>query len=240
VSGPLFPQFNDEALPDPAASDAAPDAPADHEGRTPYRGERNDPIFGYLIAVAVSLGTAPFLPEGADLRYTLAWGTLAAFGVLAWLLGTGSPIGEERPENLGWGLVLGVILSAPLLGFASAPLTGLAKRLFLDVGLGVGTVAAFVVFVWPLGETLFFRGLMQQAFPWWAVVGLATLWNLILFFPLLDVGNFPAPAALTVVILLMQNVLYSYVRARNGLAATWFTQITCNVLLLVVPSVVGG
>src|SRR5262245_7915246 len=49
-----------------------------------YRGATSDPVFGYLIAIALSVGLTPLLPSGADLRYTLAWGVMAGFGVLAW------------------------------------------------------------------------------------------------------------------------------------------------------------
>src|SRR5215510_14631788 len=57
-----------------------------------YRGATSDPVFGNLIAIALSVGLTPLLPASADLRYTLAWGVLAGFGVLAWLLGNSARI----------------------------------------------------------------------------------------------------------------------------------------------------
>src|SRR5689334_6909788 len=42
-----------------------------------YRGATSDPVFGYLIAIALGVGLTPLLPAGADLRYTLAWGVMA-------------------------------------------------------------------------------------------------------------------------------------------------------------------
>ncbi|MBC7812226.1 MAG: hypothetical protein H7175_13810, partial [Burkholderiales bacterium] len=51
-------------------------------GPVAYRGAANDPAFGYLIALALSIGLTA-LPNSADLRYTLAWSVLALFGVLA-------------------------------------------------------------------------------------------------------------------------------------------------------------
>ncbi|MEO1441777.1 MAG: hypothetical protein AAFV33_15375, partial [Chloroflexota bacterium] len=63
-----------------------------------YRATASDPFFGYIIALAVSFGLTPMLPDGAPMRYTVAWGLLAGFGVLAWLLGNGERITQERPE----------------------------------------------------------------------------------------------------------------------------------------------
>jgi predicted membrane protein len=213
----------------PAADDGADGA----EQRPRYRGERSDPIFGYLVAVAVALGTAPFLPAQADLRYTLSWGALAAFGVLAWLLGNSTRIADERPEDLAWGVVFGLILALLFLAFGGGTLSSALSRLF--VGMNIGTVLAYMVFVMPLGETLFFRALMQNSQPFWAVALFATVWAGILFLPLLDVGRFPAPSALIMLMLLMMNLIYGYVRDRNGLAAAWLCQITCNVILLALP-----
>jgi predicted membrane protein len=214
-------------------SDTADDSTATGNARPRYRGERSDPIFGYLVAVAVALGTAPFLPAQADLRYTLSWGALAGFGVLAWLLGNSARVSDERPEDLAWGVVFGLILALLFLAFGGGTLSSTLSRVF--VGMNIGTVLAYMVFVMPLGETLFFRALMQNSQPFWAVALFCTVWAGILFLPLLDVGRFPAPSALIMLMLLMMNLIYGYVRDRNGLAAAWLCQITCNVILLALP-----
>jgi len=39
-----------------------------------------------------------------------------------------------------------------------------------------------------------------------------------------------------VVLLLMTNLLYVYVRERNGLASSWICQIVCNLIILYIPS----
>jgi membrane protease YdiL (CAAX protease family) len=206
--------------------------------RVAYRGEASDPLFGYLIAIALSIGLLPLLSQGgADLRYTLAWGAMAAFGVLAWLLGGGERIGQERPENLVWGVVLGLIVGAPLLAFGGSLLTTTAKQLFTD--MTVGALLAYLIFVMPLAETLFFRGLLQQGRSFWVVAIMSSIWTGLLYLPLLNIGQYPAPTAVIAVALVMMNVMYSYVRQRNGLAAAWLCQITANVVLMVVPFISG-
>ncbi|MFN8372248.1 MAG: CPBP family glutamic-type intramembrane protease [Anaerolineae bacterium] len=206
--------------------------------RVAYRGEASDPLFGYIIAIALSIGLLPLLGQnGADLRYTLAWGALAAFGVLSWLLGSGTRIAQERPENLVWGVIFGFIVGVPLLAFGGSTLSTTVKRLF--EGMTVGSLLAYLIFVMPLAETLFFRGLLQQGRSLWLVALLSTIWSALLYLPLLDISRYPAPSVVIAVALIMMNVMYSYVRQRNGLAAAWLCQITANIALLVVPFISG-
>jgi hypothetical protein len=225
-----------------AAADFTP-ATDDDDAEEPitYRAAGSDPIFGYLIAMALCIGLTPLIPDNADLRLVLAWSALAFFGVLAWLLGTTTRIGEEQPENLAWGVTFGLIVGAPLFLIGGATLATTAELIF-QTGVGDtlqllprGVILALLVFVMPLGETLFFRGIMQINRPF-AVVGLlASLWSMALFLPALDVGRFPAVAVLIATALLMINLIYSYVRQRNGLAAAWLCQIVVNVILLFIP-----
>jgi membrane protease YdiL (CAAX protease family) len=162
---------------------------------------------------------------------------MAAFGVLAWLLGSGTRITQEKPENLVWGMVFGVILGIPLLLFGSSVLSTTTHQLFAE--MTIGTLLAYVVFVMPLAETLFFRGLLQEGRSFWVVALLSSIWSILLYFPLLDIGRFPAPSLVIAVMLIMMNVMYSYVRQRNGLAAAWLCQITANVVLLFIPFLSG-
>ena|SRR5664279_186569 len=206
-----------------------------------YRGTGSDPTFGYLVALALSFGLLPLIPNNADLRYTLVWGLLALFGVLSWLFGTTTRIGREKIENLAWGGVLGLIVAAPLLLISGNTLTTTVHLLF-QTGIGTdihmlppGAVLAYLVFIMPLGETLFFRGFMQQNRSFWLVGALSSIWSLVLFVPMLDIGRFPAIAVLISIVLATINVIYSYVRQRNGLAAAWVCQIVINVVLLFLP-----
>lgn len=204
--------------------------------RVPYRGA-SDPLFGFIIAAALSVGLTPLLPESVELRYTLAWGALAGVSVLSWLLGAMERIGQERPENLGWGVLYGLLLGIPFLVFLSQLiLAPAADRLF--PGMSAGSLLAFLVFVMPLSETLFFRGLLQSQLMAWIVGFLATLWNIVLFFPVMwqSIAEHQAVALVIVILLLMTNLLYVYVRERNGLAAAWICQIVSNLIILYIPA----
>lgn len=196
-----------------------------------YRGATNDPIFGLLLAAAVSIGLMPLIGTGgADVRYTLTWGMLALFGVLAWLFGDAERIGQETPDNVLWGAIFGLVLGVPLLLFGGGTLTEIARAAFPDMTTGV--VLAYLVFVIPLGETLFFRGILQRTRPFWEVGGLATAWAMLQIFPLINKDALPLIAGF---MLIMANMLYSYVHDRNGLAAAWVCQITIHLLLFFVP-----
>lgn len=229
MSSPAFPpQFDDEEYESPFR-----DRPAPVREPVSYRGAASDPVFGYLVAIALSLGLVPLIPDQADLRYVIIWGVMAGFGVLSWLLGDVPRIGQEMPENLAWGLIFGLIVGVPLLMVGGETLHETARRLF--VNMSVGATAAFLVFVMPLAETLFFRGLLQASRPFWLVGALASLWSILVFFPLLDVGRFPAVAVVIGVTLALMNQIYGYVCQRNGLAAAWLCQIVVNLAVLFVP-----
>lgn len=198
-------------------------------------GRIDDPFFFYLLALALSIGLIS-LPAGQhDLRFTLLWLTLAGFGVLAWLLGDTARIGREHPEDLAWGLVFALILSGPLLAFGDSTLGTISQRLF--GALRNASVLTLLVFAMPLAETLFFRGALQQRYSFWLTGLMASLWSVLLFLPVLEMLRFPAIALIVALALLLMNLLYSYVRQRNGLAAAWFCQIGVNLALLFLPLV---
>jgi hypothetical protein len=64
---------------------------------------------------------------------------------------------------------------------------------------------------------------------------LSSVWSILLFLPMIEVGAFPVIAAIIAVALTMMNLIYSYVRLRNGLAAAWLCQIAVNIVLLFIP-----
>ncbi len=226
---------NQATLPDVLESSEGAASRSPAAPRSQYRGA-GDPLFGFVIAAALSIGLTPLLPDSIELRYTLAWGALAGVSVLSWLLGNMERIGQERPDNLGWGILYAVMLGIPFLVFLSQQvLAPAADRLF--PGMTAGSLLAFLVFVMPIAETLFFRGLLQSQLAFWLVGLLATLWNIVLFFPVMwqSVAEFPAVTLVIVILLLTMNLLYVYVRKRNGLAASWICQIAANLIILYIP-----
>lgn len=245
-----LPQYDDSAAdsasePGPAENDPflSQESVEDHPGDgiasvDPGEGVRgSDSLFGLLLAGAVAVGLAPLINSNAfDMRYTLSWGVLAGFGVLAWLFGGMLRIAREKIENAAWGIVFGLILAIPLLGFGGSTLNEGLRLLFTnpetELVLSDGTLLAYLVFVMPLGETLFFRGVLQEGRTFWAAGLLTTLWQLTLFFPLMNRGPYPLIIG---TVLLMANAMYSYARARNGLAAAWLCQITVNLVLIFFP-----
>jgi membrane protease YdiL (CAAX protease family) len=205
-----------------------------------YRGASSDPMFGYLIALALAIGLTALQGEQGEqyqLRYTLVWTIMAGFGVLAWLLGSSARIVQETPENLAWGVVFGLIIATPLLAFGGSTLTTTVTLLFGTMTPGV--LLAYLVFVMPLAETLFFRGVMQETRAFWVVALMSSLWGAVLFFPVINsqraITEFPAVVVVIALALLMMNLTYSYVRRRNGLAAAWICQIVVNLVLLFFP-----
>lgn len=193
----------------------------------------SDPLFGLLLAGAVSIGLMPLInSDAAEMRYTITWGMLAGFGVVSWLIGSGPRIDQDTPENLGWGIIFGLILGVPLLIFGSRSLAQATDLLFGM--MTAGTALAYLVFVMPLGETLFFRGIYQQTYAFWTTALICTLWQLVLFFPLMNREAYPLIMG---AIFLMANLMYGYVRQRNGLAAAWLCQIIINIVVLFIPFV---
>lgn len=252
---PYAPQ--DDYLPDDAYSapqaaapiyvDAEPadDLPEEKPRTVQYRGTNSDPTFGYLIGLALSIGLLPLNPESTDLRYVLVWSVLALFGVMAWLMGNTTRIERETPLNLGWGIALGIIVAVPLLSVGGSTLTATTRALFHVVVNGdpqlltVGSVFALLVFAQPLAETLFFRGVLHQTQPFWIVGILASVWTGVLYLPMIDMQRFPGVALILAVAFVMMNMVYSYVRHRNGLAAAWVCQIVVNLILLFFPFATG-
>lgn len=202
-----------------------------------YRGGGGDPIFGFLLALAVSIGLTPVLPASADMRFTLVWGVLASISVLSWLLGSFERITQDTPENLLWGVTFGILLGVPFVLFFFNTFGASARLMFPQMSAGV--LLAYLVFVMPLAETLFFRGLLQQSLEFWMVGLLGGIWGILLFFPVMwgEILQAPAVAFFLAVALFTMSMMFSYVRERNSLASAWVCQIVVNVILFFLPYV---
>lgn len=204
-----------------------------------YRSTTVDPSFGFVMAIAISIGLAPLVGTGdPSMRYTLSWGALAAFGVLAWLLGNLQPVTSEQPDDLMWGIVFGLLIGVPVMLFGGGLLGGAARRLFLN--MTPGEVLAYAIFVMPIAETLFFRGILHGSRPFWMVALMGAFWSFVLYLPLLNIAQFPLVALVVCLMLVLLNVMYGYVRERNGLAAAWLCQIVANIVVIFLPFVASG
>ena len=203
------------------------------ESEPTYRAEASDLLFGYLLAIAVSIGLTPLLPEQAALRYTLAYAILMGFGGLTWVLGA-PPRVDEAPQQLVRGLFIGIIIGLPFFLIGGSGLRGTVARLFPELPSGV--VLAYALFIITPAETLFFRARAQRHLPWLVVAALATAWCLLLYLPLLEPLRFPYPTTLIAVAIGTMNVLFSYLCQRSGLAAAFITQLAAYTILLFFPA----
>ncbi len=198
-----------------------------------------DPVFGYILAMALSVG---LMPLQANTRYVLLWAFMAAMGGMAFLLGSGIRLKVTDPGDLLWGIGLGVFTGGALMLTGGDTLRTVSERLF---GAGQGDtplldswVFQATVFVMPIAESLFFRGAMQRAYGIPVVAGLASVWSVLMFFPSLGLGDAPAVGVVLGTAIVLLNFLYSYVHWRHGLAASFFCQVIAGTLLLLVPCLV--
>jgi hypothetical protein len=198
-----------------------------------------DPVFGYVMAMALSVGLTPLQ---TNLRYILLWTFLAAMGGMAFLLGSGIRMKVTDPADLLWGIGLGIFTGGALMLVGFDTLATASERLFsagqTDSRLFDTWVFQATVFVMPIAESLFFRGAMQRVHPIPMVAVLASLWSVLMFFPNLSLGKTPAVGLVFGTALVLLNFLYSYVHWRHGLAASFFCQIAAGTLLLWMPTLV--
>ncbi len=208
------------------------------EGIQRSRRQDLDPVFGYILAIALSIGLTPLQ---ANTRYVVLWTFMAAMGGLAVLLGSGISLKVSDPGDLLWGIGLGLLTGGALMLVGADTLATASTRLFAD-GDGDNVllrtwVFQATVFVMPIAESVFFRGAMQRAHPIPVVAVLASVWSMLMFFPSLGLSDTPVVGAVFGTAVVLLNFLYSYVQWRHGLAASFFCQITAGTLLLSVPLV---
>ncbi len=188
-----------------------------------------DPAFAYIILLILALLGLTNL--AADVRHTLLWSLLALVGLLAIIL---DKVSIEAPNvrNLLIGLGFGAIVGVPLMAVGAPQL----QRISLSVFGRLPDSAVFQVlaFTMPLAETLYFRGAFQAARGLIFASAAGAVWSAALFFPQLEVLKFPFVAFVIALSFLIANFVYSYVRERFGLFASWSCQIAVNLLLLFV------
>ncbi len=186
-----------------------------------------DPALIYLVLLGVLvLGLGGMAP---DVRYTLLWTVLIGVGVLAILFDRLEVEIPNAPDMLS-GIGFGALIGLPLLVIAIPQLHQTSARMFAH------TSDAFVfqslALAMPAGETLFFRGAIQPTRGLLFTAVAASIWSALLFFPQLQVTEFPLVAAVIGFAFVVINFAYSYIKLRFGLFASWTCQITINLLLL--------
>lgn len=198
-----------------------------------------DPVFGYILAMALSVGLTPV---EANTRYVILWTFMAAMGGVAFLLGSGIRLKVTDPGDLLWGIGFGVFTGGALMLVGADTLSTVAERLFASGETQSPLLNTWIfqatVFVMPMSEALFFRGAMQRAHGIPTVALMASAWSMLMFFPHLGLQEAPVVGVVFTTAFVLLNFLYSYVQWRHGLAASFFCQITAGTLLLLVPRLV--
>jgi hypothetical protein len=228
MAGPDQPvQDIPEVVPEEQADEIFP--AEEYEETTTAAPHAIDPAFVYIIFVVVAL--LGLSKTAVDVRYTLVWTALAVVAVTAVILDK-VEVEPIRMSNLLVGLGFGALVGVPLMAIGGPQLQHVSLSVFGPAS--ETSVFQMLAFTMPLAETLFFRAAFQ------AVRGLifasvaAGVWSILLFFPQLEVLKFPLVALVIGLCLLFVNFLYSYLRERFGLFASWSCQIAVNLLLLFV------
>ncbi len=215
------------ADPEPEETQPAPVEYEEEELEAPHRAI--DPAFVYIVFVVIAL--LGLTNVAVDVRYTLIWSLLAVVAMLSITL---DHVDIDRIQLRGVliGLGFGALVGLPFLAVGAPQLQRLSGQIFAKPA--ESAVFQMLAVTMPLAETLFFRGAFQAARGLIFTSLAAGVWTMILFFPQLDVLRLPLVAIVFGLCFIFVNFLYSYVRERFGLFASWSCQITVNVLLLFV------
>ena len=187
-----------------------------------------EPYTLFLVFAGVSVGT--FLLQ-QPVRLALLWTTLLILCVLH----QGShkvEVGFSLPA-LGRGMLLGLVISLPLLAFLSEQLRDFAERLYATKDV----ISLFyqVCLVSAPIEEFFFRGVVQERKGSSVSVALYAGAALLYFLP-------HAPILATFIVFLAMGALgtlYAYVCEHYGLAASVGCHVVVGFVLQVVPSLIA-
>lgn len=197
--------------------------------------QRFDPLYLFLVYLALGFGTH-YVGLAGVLRYTVMWTALIALGAFLTLIDSDYSAREMRSASLGWGVSFGLVFSLPLLILVSSGLADMVGLLYPDVD--PATLIQSVVFVSPLGETLFFRGAMQERRGLIPAVAAAGIAGIVLYWPVAI--HSPVYLAAAAIFTTVLAGIYGFVRGRYGLSAAFVCQVTVNVMLLLIPGLLAG
>ncbi|MFQ5611627.1 MAG: type II CAAX prenyl endopeptidase Rce1 family protein [Anaerolineae bacterium] len=196
------------------------------KGRRRGRKQAVDPRLSLGIVLGLSLATWS-LPT--DMRLSLLWVTMVALALPE--LGRKGGKVSLASANLGRGAVIGLLLAGPVLVLAPETLLLAQQRLY-----PVGPLSAALLILpilAPVVETLYFRQVLQGVWGISGGVGAHTLAMTLFFLPV--VVTFPSVLLALALALALLGFIYSYVRARYGLAAAIGCQAAVNALLFLSP-----
>ncbi len=198
-------------------------------------GQRFDPVYPFLLFLALGVGTF-YIDLDVMARYTLLWTVLVGLGASLTLVDSPVAVRPMTPASLGWGVSFGLVFSLPLLVLVSSGLADMVGLLYPEIDRV--TLFQSLVFVSPLGETLFFRSAFQQRRGLAASVLAAGISGIVLYWP----AVFQTPLYLVAagIFTTVLAGVYSFIRSRYGLAAAYLCQVTVNLMLLFVPSLLAG
>lgn len=212
---------------------AAP-APADTDEESIF--ESFDPLYALALYLAAALGTL-FAISDLDARYTILWSVLILIGGPLTLMDSRRGRRGVGSQNMAWGIGYAVLIGGLLLGFVSQGLYTTSRLLFPESRYTLPALFQTLVLLGPIGETIFFRGMLQERRGIIASIVGAGIGTLLFYLP---AGGDSAIGTVIAVALFLTALagLYSYIRQRYGLAASYACQVTLNLMLFFIPRLI--
>jgi hypothetical protein len=195
--------------------------------------ERFNPLYALLFYVAAGFGT--LVLDDLEARYISLWSLLLIMGGALTLVDTRKRPGRITTSNLIWGLGIGCVIGLPLLILVAPGLSATCALLFPYTT--AGSLFQTLVFLYPLSETIFFRGRLQQQHGMAISIAGAGISILLFFWP--AGSSEPIFLVFVAFFLTVLSGIYSYVRARYGLAASYACQVTLNLMLFFLPRLIA-
>lgn len=197
--------------------------------------DRFDPLYPYLLYLALAIGTIFYGGIQPLTRYTILWTVLIGLGTFFTLVDAAEDAPPRRmaPANVGWGFSIGLVFALPLFILIGASLADIVRQIFPEVA--PAAMFQSLAIVGPLGESLFFRGGLQERRGFGTAVLAATVSGIVFFLP----ATISQPIYLIAISIFMMVLsgVYSFIRIQYGLTAATICQITVNLLLLFAPAV---
>jgi membrane protease YdiL (CAAX protease family) len=199
--------------------------------------EAFDPLYALALFLAAALGTWGVISD-IETRYTALWGLMLLLGATLTLVDSRRSRRGVTSSNLLIGAGIAFLIGLPLLVFAAQGLRQTSILLYPYAKLP--TLFQTMILLAPLGETVFFRGVLQERRGIIASVVGAGLGTLLFYWPAGVASDAVGVVVAVSAFLTVLAGLYSYVRQRYGLAAAYICQVVLNLLLLFAPRLVAA